>query len=308
MRAQPTWLHLSSFASAGKAWTSTALLVWRKAAQDNIGLISAGVAFYSFLALVPMMGAVVLCYGLIAEQQTVIENIEKLASILPADAANLVGAQLMDVVKTSAGKKGLGLALALGFALFGARNGAGALISALNITNRQIEVRSFARLSLLAFTMTGFAVVAAVAAMSTIVALGRMESLFAGASSLAAVVSKILSYALLTGAGAAGAATLYRFGPAHENVSWRWLTLGSAFSAVSWLLLTLGFETYVANFGHYNVIYGSLGAVAVLLIWLYLSSYILLLGAELNSYANEGQQLKQISATCAQPSTRLVRD
>lgn len=92
---------------------------------------------------------------------------------------------------------------------------------------------------------------------------------------------------LLAGAGAAAAATLYRFGPAHEHASWQWLTPGSAFSALAWLLLTLGFETYVANFGHYNVIYGSLGAVVVLLIWLYLSTYILLLGAELNSQADE---------------------
>ncbi len=238
-----------------------------------------------------MLGSVALCYGLIAEQQTVVENIEKLASILPADAANLVGEQMLDVVKTSAGKKGLGLVLALAFALFGARNGAGALISALNITHRQIEHRSFIRPSLLALAMTGLAVFAAVAAMSTIVTLERIESLLAGASNLTAVVSKILSYALLTGAGAAGAATLYWFGPAHENVSWRWLTPGSAFCAVSWSLLTLGFETYVANFDHYNVIYGSLGAIVVLLIWLYLSNYILLLGAELNSHANDDSHL-----------------
>lgn len=284
MHAKPARRDLSA---AGKGWTRCALQVWRKAAQDNIGLVSAGVAFYGFLALVPMLGAVVLCYGIIAEQQTVVENIEKLASILPADAANLIGAQLMNVVKTSTGKKGLGLALALGFALFGARNGAGALISALNIAYGQIEDRGFVRLSLLALAMTGLAVVAAVAAMSTIVALGRFESLLTGASSFAAIVSKILSYALLAGAGAAAAGTLYRFGPARQNASWQWLTPGSAFSAVAWLLLTLGFETYVANFGHYNVIYGSLGAVVVLLIWLYLSTYILLLGAELNSQANE---------------------
>jgi len=93
----------------------------------------------------------------------------------------------------------------------------------------------------------------------------------------------VLSYVLLLAAAAAAIATLYRYGPSRDNAKWTWITPGSVFAAIAWLALTLGFGFYVANFGNYDKTYGSLGAVVVLLTWLYLSSYVLLFGAELNS-------------------------
>ena len=264
-------------------WREIAQRTWKEAADDNVGLVAAGVAFYGFLALVPLLGAIVLSYGIVAEPATVMRNMTQLTSVMPTDAAKLIGEQLMNVVKTSDGKKGLGLLLALALALFGARNGAGAIVTSLNIAYEEHEKRGFVRLNLLALAMTAAAVLVAVVAMIAIAALGHLEDLLPTLPGWVTVLGKIVTYLVLALAGAAGAATLYRFGPSREQAGWVWLTPGSAFAAIGWLLLTMGFGLYVAHFGNYNATYGSLGAVVVLLTWLYLSCYILIFGAELNS-------------------------
>ena len=265
------------------AWKQVMMRSWKEAGDDNVGLIAAGVAFYGFLALVPLLGAIVLSYGLVADPGTVVRNMKGLTSVMPADAAKLVGEQLMNVVKTSGGKKGLGVLLALAVALFGARNGAGSVITALNIAYEEKEKRGFIAINLLALAVTGAAVAVAIVALVAIAALGHLEKLVPGAPGVLLVLGKLLSYALLGCGGAAAAATLYRYGPSREKARWTWITPGSLFAAFCWLLLTLGFGMYVAKFGNYNATYGSLGAVVVMLTWLYLSSYVLLFGAELNS-------------------------
>jgi membrane protein len=264
-------------------WKIAAIRSWHEQAEDNISLIAAGVAFYGFLALVPLLAATTLTYGLIASPQTVIDNVRHLMAVMPASAAKLIGEQLMQVVDTSGGKKGLGLVVALAIALFGARNGAGALIVALNVAYEQEETRSYVRVTLLALAMTAAGVLFAIVAALAIAVIGFIEDLIPFATGFVALVGKALTYALLAAAGAAMAATLYRFGPARHHGAWEWLTPGSLLATAGWVVLTLGFGLYVSRFGHYNATYGSLSAVIVLLTWLYLSSYLLLLGAELNS-------------------------
>ncbi|SEM92427.1 membrane protein [Sphingomonas gellani] len=265
------------------AWKTVLWRTWTEAGNDNVGLIAAGVAFYGFLAIVPVLASLVLVYGLIASPQTVIDNVRSLADAMPRDAAQLVGDQLMTVVKTSDGKKGFGLLLALALALFGARNGAGSVITALNVAYEEREKRNFLWVNLLAIGITGAAVLIAIVAILAITMLAKLQALLPGAPDVVLVVGKVVSYLLMTLAGAAGAAALYRFGPSRQQPRWQWLSAGSLFAAIGWLLLTLGFGIYVANFGNYNATYGSLGAVVVLLTWLYLSSYILMFGAELNA-------------------------
>ncbi len=273
----------SPWAIPAKGWKDVLLRTWREAGEDNIGLIAAGVAFYGFLAMVPMLGALVLSYGLVANPQTVVHNMQSLTSVMPADAAKLVGEQLLNVVKSSQGKKGLGLLIAFAVALYGAMNGASSIVVALNITYEEHEQRGFVRRYLLAATITLGAVVVAILAVVSIAALGHLDKLFPWAPAVLIVIGKALSYVLVAAAGAAGAATLYRYGPDRAHARWTWLTPGSVLSTALWLAVTLGFGLYVANFGNYNATYGSLGAVVVLLTWIYLSAYVLLLGAELNS-------------------------
>jgi membrane protein len=232
--------------------------------------------------MVPMLGAVVLSYGLVATPETVIKNVQSLTSVMPADAAKLIGEQLANVVTTSDGKKGFGLLLALAIALYGAMKGATALITSLNIAYDEEETRSFVRLNLIALAITAGAVLIAIVAIIAIAAMGSLDTLFPSAPAIVLFAGKVVSYVVMAGVGAAAAATLYRYAPNRDEAKWTWLTPGSVLTTVLWLVVTLGFGFYVANFGSYDATYGSLGAAIVLLTWLYLSAYILLLGAEFN--------------------------
>lgn len=273
----------SPWAMPWAGWKAVLWRSWNEASDDNIGLIAAGVAFYGFLALVPLLGAVVLCYGLIADPATVLHDVRALSTILPRDIAAVVGDQLLGLVHSPDGQKGFGILLALAIALFGARNGAGAIIAALNIAYEEKEKRNFVWVNVTALVITLGAVLAAVLAAIAMTALGALDRLLPFAPEALLLVGKIASHVLLTLAGAAGAAALYRFGPSRAQPRWSWITPGSLFAALLWLALTIGFGAYVRYIGRFDATYGSLGAIVALLTWLYLSAYVLLFGAELNS-------------------------
>jgi len=273
----------SPFKIPARGWKQVAVRTWKQSSEDNIGLVAAGVAFYAFLALVPLLGATVLTYGLVADPQTVASNVKSLTSVMPQDAAKLIGQQLMSVVQTSGGKKGVGIVIAIAVAIFGARNAAGSIITALNIAYEEEESRGFLRVNLLALAITAAAVMMAVIALLAIAALGYLQRLFPHAPSILLTLGKVVSYVVLLLGAAAAAATLYRYGPDRKRAKWKWITPGTAFAAVTWLVLTFGFGVYVSKFGNYNKTYGSLATVVILVTWLYLSAYVFLFGAELNS-------------------------
>jgi membrane protein len=264
-------------------WKEIAFRTWKEAAKDNVSLVAAGVAFYGLLAMVPMLGATVLTYGLVASPQTVLHNIQSLATTLPKDVANLVGDQLLNVVRTSGGKKGLGLVAALAVALWGARNAAGSLIIALNIAYEEEEKRGWLKVTLLSLAITAAAVFLGMIGAAVVGVMTQLEALLPSLGRVGVIAGNILAYAILGAVAAAAAATLYRYGPSRAKAKWTWITPGSLLFAVGWVVLTLGFGFYVSRFGKYNVTYGSLGGVIVLVTWMYLSSFILLFGAEFNS-------------------------
>ena len=264
------------------AWKDILFRTWRESSADNIGLVAAGVAFYAFLALVPLLGATVLTYGLIASPRTVLANVGSLAQILPSDIASLIDRQLLDIVQASSGKKGLGILAALAVALFGARNAAGSIIIALNIAYEEKEKRGFFKVTALALAITASAVILALLAIAAIGLLQFIGQLLPNAPVLALVSKLFTPLVVAIGAGGAAAA-LYRYGPSRENARWSWLTPGSLFSAIGWLVVTAGFGIYLTRFANYDATYGSLGAVVALLTWIYLSAYVFLFGGELNS-------------------------
>ena len=281
-------------------WKEIVIRTWQESNKDNVGLVAAGVAFYAFLALVPLMGATVLTYGLVASPETVLRNISSLTSVMPAEVAKLVGEQLMNVVTTSGGKKGLGLLVALGVALFGARNAAGAIITALNIAYEEEEKRGFIKVTLLALAITAAAVIFALVAISAITALRFLASLIPEAPSVVLLLIRLGTGIFIFGGAAAAAATLYRYAPSREKAKWKWLTPGTALSALGWLTLSLAFGIYASRFANYNATYGSIAGVIALLTWTYLSSYIFLFGAEFNSEF-EHQTAKDSTAGTGQP-------
>jgi YihY family inner membrane protein len=264
-------------------WWQVLKRSWAEAGDDNIGLIAAGIAFYGFTTIVPLLASIVLVYGLVADTNTVVSNIRALFGVLPDDAARLIGDQLATVVGTSGGKKGFGLVVALGIALYGGTKGASSVITGLNIAYEQRETRGFVALNLLAFGVTAGAVLLGFTAALSTAAFALLDSLIPGAPDIVLTGVRLLSYLVLALIAMTAAALLYRFGPDREKAKWAWLTPGSIAATLVWLAATLGFGFYVSRFGNYGATYGSLSAVIVLLTWLWLSAYVFLLGAELNA-------------------------
>ena len=264
-------------------WKEIAFRTWKESSKDNVSLVAAGVAFYGLLAMVPLLGATVLTYGLVASPQTVLHNVQSLATSLPKDVAKLLGDQLLNVVKTSGGKKGLGLLVAIAIALWGARNAASSVITALNIAYEEEEKRGFVKVTLLSLEITAAAVLLGMLGGVGVGLMAQLQALLPSAGPIGVILGKVLTYVVLVALAAAAAATLYRYGPSRQKAKWTWITPGSLFFAFGWAILTSGFGFYVSHFGKYNVTYGSLGGVIVFVTWLYLSNFILLFGAEFNS-------------------------
>lgn len=263
-------------------WRDIAVRTWTKTGTDNLSLLAAGVAFYSFLAFVPLLAAVVLIYGIVADPADVPRQMESLVRILPTDAATLVAGQLKGMTETPVTRSAIGLAVAIVLALYGAMRGATSVIGALNVTYGESETRSFIRSSLLSLGFTAGAVLVCVVATLAISAM----SLLGGVIHLPRAAAPLVTGGLWLGTAllASGLiAVVYRFGPARKDARWMWLTPGSVFASVGALLATFLFGLYVSRFAGYNATYGALGAVVSFLMWLYVAAFVLLLGAELNA-------------------------
>jgi len=276
-------LATSPWQMRAPAWQDIAKRTYVRTWDDNVGLVAAGVAFYAFFALLSLLGLIVLIYGFIADPLTVVDHMRRLIGILPSDVILLIGDQLMTAVHSSEGTKGVGVVIAFAVALYGGTNGAAAILTALNIAYEEKEKRSLARFYLEAVAMTVAALIVALVGIGATAAIAYFQQLLPEATSAAVIAGKAVGYVLLMFGAAAIAATLYRFGPSREEARWTWITPGSLLAAGTWLLLTLAFGYYLGNVADYSASYGSLGAVVALLTWLYLSAYVFIVGAELNS-------------------------
>ena len=275
-----------------KDWRDVLVRTWKEAGADNVGLLAAGVAFYAFLAFVPLLAATVLVYGLAADPETVAEHIRALFGMLPEDAAALIGDQLRSMTESPDAAKGWSLAVALALAVYGASKGSGAIVTALNIAYEVKESRGFIRSTLLSLLMTVGALIILVIAAAGISVMGWVEAFFPGFPGWAHDLVRILFWAVAVAAVGIALAAVYRYAPNRPDAPWVWISPGSASATLLWLVASLGFGVYVSNFGNYNATYGSLGGVVVFLTWLYLSAYIVLMGGEMNSELERQQAIE----------------
>ena len=262
---------------------------WAAADADNAGLLAAGVAFYAFLAILPLLAAVVLIYGLVADASTVAEHATRLQQLLPNAAADLIVDQLRDVAAADQTRTGFGLLVAIFAALWSATKGAKAVIVALNLVRGVEDGRGFLGRTVIALLITVAMAVAAVAGLVAVTALGFIDSLLPGLSPamLAAIRAVFwLGTALLA---AWGLSLVYRYAPNDVARQWRFTWPGALAATLMWLAATFAFGIYTANFASYNATYGALGAVVVTLMWLYISAYLLILGAEWNEVSERGK-------------------
>jgi membrane protein len=263
-------------------WRDIAVRTWRETGDDNISLLAAGVAFYSFLAFVPMLAAIVLIYGLVASPTDIAGHLETLTRILPTDAAKIVADQMKSMTETPVTRTSIGLIVAILLAIYGAMRGATSVIGALNVTYDERETRNFFRTTGLSFAFTLGAVLVAIVAMLAISAM----SLIGTVIHLPAFAAPLVTGGLWIGTALVASglvAVVYRYGPDRQDARWTWLTPGAVFASVVALLATFLFGLYVSHFAGYNATYGALGAVVSFLMWLYVTAFVVLLGAELNA-------------------------
>jgi membrane protein len=264
-----------------RGWRDVLLRVWTRVGEDNLGLVSAGVAYYALFAVFPALTALVSIYGLIADPADAERTIAGLPA-LPPEARALLKDPLKRVAATSGSALGSGLLAGLLISVWSATRGVSSLISAVNIAYGQRERRNFVVVQALAFLFTLGAILLAVGALflavTAAVAIERLPFAVAHVAALGAIPWLLLAIAFFC-----GTALLYRYGPDRKPAKWRWVRLGSALATALWLAASVGLSLYLARFDSYNRVYGSVGAVVVLLLWFYLTSYIVVLGAELNA-------------------------
>lgn len=256
--------------------------VQREISADRLSIVAAGVAFFSLLALFPALIALVSIYGLVSDPADVAEQMNSFYSVLPGDVAAIVGGQLSAIVSSASSELTLGFALSVGLALWTASSGIVTLIEGVAIAYDEPETRSFVKIRLLALGMTLGAIVVVVVMLAGIVVL----PIWITGLGLGAVGEAIVTYGrwpvlalLFMGA----LSVVYRYGPDRQKPQWGWVTWGAVLATLLWLAGSLLFSLYTSNFADYNKTYGTLGAVVVLLMWLYVSAFIVLVGAEVNS-------------------------
>ena len=272
--------HPSEISAPG--WRDILLRVKEQIGTDNISMIAAGVAFYGLLAVFPALTALVSIWGLIADPAQVQEQFAALDGIVPADAWQLLDEQLRSVAASSATSLGWGAAFGILVALWSAGAGVRALITALNIAYDEAEKRGWIKLYAIGFLLTVGLIGAAVLALIVIVAVPVALQLLP-LGSLSGALIRALTWLVMAAIVIAGLGVLYRYGPSRSHARLPWVTWGAIAAAILWLLASLLFQVYVANFADYGATYGALGAVIVLLMWFWVSAFVVLLGAELNA-------------------------
>ena len=265
-----------------KEW---AFIFWRtarRAGPDQLGLIAAGIAFYALLAVFPAIAALTALAGLFTEADAVVGQLQYFTQYLPDEAALILLNQANMVAGSSDEGLSLALALGVGIAIYMSTRATTGLLHGLNIAFQETEARGvivfWATVILLTTTLLFGAVILALLLIGLPTALAFIPVDVGTEQTLAAARWILVATVVI-----AGMSILYRWGPSRSSAKWKWLTPGTLLSSLLWFLGTLGFTVYVANFGNYNQTFGSLGGVIILLTWLWLSAYIILLGALLDS-------------------------
>jgi membrane protein len=266
-------------------WRGWKDIFWRTYTEmqsDRLLSIAGGVAFFVLLAIFPAITALVSAYGLFFNASTITNNLSLLSDIVPGNVLSIVHEQAQRIAGNSGRALSVGIIVGILVSLWSAMSGVKAMIDALNVIYEQQEGRNFFKLSLVAlvFTLAGFA--AFLLAIAAVIVLPLVLAPI-GLGSAAGTLTRFGRWPFLLLVLLIGLSILYRYGPDRRAARWQWVSVGSVFAAVTWIVASYLFSWYLASFANYNATYGSLGAVIGLMMWLWISTIVVLLGAELNA-------------------------
>lgn len=251
--------------------------------EHNTTLVAAGVAFYGFLALVPALIAFISVYGLVADPADVRRQVDDVASALPAEVQRFLEFQLDAIVNANASAVSLTLVVAVLIALWSASGGIAALVTGIHVAHEREEPKGFVTKRAKALALTAAALVFLGVVVFLIAALPPLAS---EAGDAGRVALQVLRWPILAVVMVVGIGFLYRAStPARPPARLGVVTAGSVVAMVGWLVVSALFAVYTANFASYSKTYGALASIVVLLLWLWLSSLSVLIGAEFDGAA-----------------------
>ncbi len=279
-----------------KGWVQIAKRGWAEAKTDNVPLLAAGMAYYAFLAIFPALIAAVLIYALVADPAQIAEQVNNLGSALPAEIRQTI----TDQITLAEGRgAGWGAVIAILLALFSASGGVGNMMTAINTAYDEEETRGFLKKRAIALALTAGAIVFLLVVVGLVAVLpGVLQVL--GTSILVTILIQVVRWVLIVAVISAALAILYRVAPDRDAPKVRWTSVGAAIATVLWILASVGLSLYVSNFGSYAKTYGALAGIVILLLWLFITSYAILLGAEINA-ESEQQTAADTTKGPAQP-------
>jgi membrane protein len=282
-----------------RGWKDILWRTYEEFNKDRVMSVAAGVTYYALLALFPAIAALVSIYGLFADPGTIQDHLNTLSGVLPGGALDIIREQVTRIASQGSGKLGFGFVFGLGLSLWSSNAGMKAIFDALNIVYGEEEKRSFIKLNVLSLSFTLGAIAFILIALAGIIVLPIALN-FIGLGSGTEWLVSIARWPILLIGIVVGLSLIYRFGPSRDKAEWRWVTPGGIVAAVLWLAVSMLFSWYVANFGSYNETYGSLGAVIGFMTWIWLSTTVVLLGAEINAEM-EHQTAKDTTEGAHQP-------
>ncbi|GAB5468476.1 MAG: YihY/virulence factor BrkB family protein [Rhodospirillales bacterium] len=263
-------------------WWAILRRTWDQIGEDHLSLVAAGVAFYALLALFPLLAVTVALYGVFADPAGVEAHLALLDEVAPAEVTTMVGDQVKQLTAVKESNLSFTAVIGLLIAFWSSKAGVSAMMTGLNIAYEEKDSRSFIKHLLVALALTGVLLLVTLVAFGALVLVPLVLSFFSSDGPVAWIAG-LLRWPLALGFVFVGIGLLYRFGPARRPASLSWFSWGAVMATLVWLLASVLFSLYVANFASYNETYGSLGAIVILLMWFYVSAFVVLLGAELNS-------------------------
>jgi membrane protein len=263
-------------------WLQVLRRTLRDVASDRGSLIASGCAFWATLSLFPAISMLVSLYGLVFNPDSVEPQLDNIRRLLPAPAFTLIAERVRTLVSHPGATLGASLVISTAVTLWSASTGTKSLLSALNLAYEEQEQRGFLKFQAVGLVMTLGAILGAILGLAILVLLPAVIS-FLGLSAYTKGLVRFGAFAVLLAFVLLALSLLYRFGPSRRMARWHWVTPGSLVATVLWLIASILFSFYVQHVASFDVTYGPLGAVAGIMMWFWVTAYVVLLGAELNA-------------------------
>ena len=263
-------------------WLDIAWRIKDRLAENRVSLVAAGVAFYGLLAIFPAIGAMLAVGGLVVDPQRIVAQMTDFQGVVPSEVLTIVRDQATEVA--TADSTGLGLAALVGLllSLWSASRGMANLVMGLNLVYNEDEKRGFVVLNAQVLGLTILLIVGFLIGIASVVAVPAILSAVEWPAFGEALASGA-RWAILVAMTLLGLAVIYKHGPSRSSAEWRWVTPGALIACLLWIVASVGFTFYVANFASYNESFGTLGGVVIMIMWLWISAYVVLLGGEINA-------------------------